>query len=125
MVFIKETGFGYIVVDDTRYTWDIVICRDNVFRRPKEFSKKYRDIYRHTPLSLEEIKYLLRKCSDVKIVVIGSGQYGSLPIPREVVEYLSSNGLEVLIDRTPRVIEFLNKLSSRNTGFLAVLHVTC
>jgi len=125
LVKITDTGFGYIVVDDKKYDEDIVICRDKVFKRPKHLSKKYREIYRHTPLSIDELKYILELCRDIKIIVIGKGQNGALPIPDEVLDFLDKGGYKVYIDITPKAVDYVNGLSSKNNEYLAILHITC
>ncbi len=125
MVIIEETGFGYIVVDGKRFERDIIICNDEISFRPKELSRKYAEKYGHTPLSAEELLFLLDKCNDVEIVVIGSGQYGALPVMDNVVNELIKRGLEYIIKPTPQVVSLVNESSKKKRRYLAILHLTC
>ena len=60
-----------------------------------------------------------------KIIVIGSGQFGALPIMDEVIEKIKRNGIKIIVDRTPNVIDLLNKMISEGRKVAAILHVTC
>ncbi len=68
-------SFGSIRIDGVTYDHDVVIDRAEVRKRKKKPSKKFRDQFGHTPLSLEEeIPWQCRQ------LVIGSGAYGRLPV---------------------------------------------
>ena len=125
MVEISETGFGYIVIDGRRYSEDIVLCGDKVFERPKYLSRKYRETYNHTPLSREEVAEILGRCPGVEAVVIGTGQYGALPVMDEAISYLREQGIEYYVDKTPRAIDYVRNLARSGRRFLAILHLTC
>ena len=125
MVVIENTGFGYIVVDGIRYEYDIIICNDKVMKRPKHLSKKYASHFNHTPLSPDEMVYLLNVCRNVEVVIIGKGQYGALPIMDKAINELKKRGLKYMVGETPKIIRFVNEYSQRKSGYLAILHVTC
>jgi hypothetical protein len=46
--------FGSIRIDGTTYEHDVVIDRGQIRKRKKKPSKKFRDEFGHTPLSIEE-----------------------------------------------------------------------
>lgn len=121
---VEDTGFGYVVIDGVRYEYDVVLCGEKVLRRPKELSRKYRGLYGHTPLSTEEMKELLNLCPEARIVVIGTGQYGALPVPEEAIREAEKRGKRVIMLRTPEVSGKLSELSGEGR-VLAVIHVTC
>ncbi len=50
----EEYEFGSIKIDGATYEHDVVIDRGEIVKRQKKPSKKYRDRFGHTPLSLEE-----------------------------------------------------------------------
>src|SRR3989454_7551778 len=50
----EKFSFGSIRIDGTTYEHDVVIDRDEVRKRKKKPSKKFRDIFGHTPISTEE-----------------------------------------------------------------------
>lgn len=61
-------SFGSIRIDGVTYEHDVVIDRGKVRKRNKKASKKYRDRFGHTPLSIdEEIPWNCRR------LVIGTG----------------------------------------------------
>jgi hypothetical protein len=47
-------SFGSIRIDGVTYDHDVVIDRGEVRKRKKKLSKKFRDQFGHTPLSVEE-----------------------------------------------------------------------
>lgn len=130
MLVFNEAGFGYIVVNGYRYDYDIVVYPDGtVKRRRKDLSAKHREAYNHTPLSREELEYYLKEAGwDVDHIVIGTGQYGALPLTREareLVEELRAKGIVVVIDKTPNVLNILSNLYTSRSRILGILHVTC
>ena len=50
----ESFAFGSIRIDGITYKNDMVIDRGKVTKREKKPSKKFRDVFGHTPLSLEE-----------------------------------------------------------------------
>src|SRR5712675_1434805 len=64
----EKFSFGSIRIDGVTYEHDVVIDRGNVGKRKKKPSKKFRDAFGHTPLSMEEdIPWKCRR------LVIGTG----------------------------------------------------
>jgi hypothetical protein len=61
-------SFGSICIDGTTYEYDLVIDRGRIRKRKKKPSKRFRDRFGHTPLSIEEeIPWKCRR------LVIGTG----------------------------------------------------
>jgi hypothetical protein len=71
-------SFGSISIDGTTYGYDVVIDRGRIRKRKKKPSKRFRDRFGHTPLSIEE--EIPWKCQRL---VIGTGT-GGLPVMEEV-----------------------------------------
>jgi len=112
----EEFSFGSIRIDGVIYEHDVVIDRGEVRKRKKKASKKFRDAFGHTPLSLEEkIPWKCRR------LVVGTGT-GALPVMKEVKLEAKQRKVELLILPTTRAIEIL-KQKSADTN--AILHVTC
>ena len=123
---IIETGFGYVVIDGIRYGHDIVVCNNSVFKRPKDLSRRYRGLFGHTPLSRRELEYIVSEiCRDFEYIVIGTGQYGALPVPDDTLVLLKGLGARVVVDKTPRVVDIINDLAAPGRRILAIIHVTC
>jgi len=64
----EKCSFGSIRIDGVTYEHDVVIDRGDVRKRKKKPSKKFRDEFGHTPISVEEkIQWKCRR------LVIGTG----------------------------------------------------
>ena len=113
---VDSVSFGSICIDGVTYEHDVVIDRGEVRKRKKKPSKKYRNQFGHTPLSIaEKIPW---KCSRL---IIGTGT-GALPVMNEVKREAEHQGVELLIMPTAHAIKELER-SPTDTN--AILHVTC
>lgn len=112
-----KLDFGSIVIDDLTFKHDVVIDCGKVRKRKKKPSKKFRDQFGHTPVSLDE--KLPWKC---KRLVVGTGKFGSLPVMDNVKEEARRRKVDLLIVPTDEAIETLAR-DSKDTN--AILHVTC
>jgi hypothetical protein len=109
--------FGSIAIDRVTYDYDVIIDRGKVRKRKKKPSKKFREEFGHTPVSTaEKIPW---KCERL---VIGTGNYGSLPVMDEVKKEARRRKVELVILPTDEAIEMLAKKSHDSN---AILHVTC
>ena len=109
-------SFGSIRIDGVTYEHDVVIDRNQVRKRRKRPSKKFRDEFGHTPLSIEEeIPWNCRR------LVIGTGT-GALPIMDEVKREAKRRKVKLSILPTAEAIETL-KENAEDTN--AILHVPC
>jgi hypothetical protein len=109
-------SFGSICIDGTTYEYDVVIDRGEIRKRKKKPSKKFREKFGHTPLSLEEdIPWKCRR------LVIGTGG-GALPVMEEVKQEARRREIELTILPTADAIKSLRE-NPANTN--AILHVTC
>jgi hypothetical protein len=113
----EEFSFGAIRIDGAIYEHDVVIDRGEVSKRRKKDSKKFRDEFGHTPLSIEEkIPWKCRR------LVVGTGAYGRLPVMDEVEREAGARGIELLVLPT---VEAINALQENSEDTNAILHVTC
>jgi hypothetical protein len=112
----QSFSFGSIRIDGITYEHDVVIDRGEVRKRRKNPSRKFRDTFGHTPLSVDEqIPWQCRR------LVIGTGT-GALPVMEQVQLEAQRRKIELVIVPTARAIEVL-KQQSADTN--AILHVTC
>jgi hypothetical protein len=109
-------SFGSIKIDGITYNHDVIIDRGEVHKRKKKPSKKFRDDFGHTPLSVEE--RLPWKC---RSLVIGTGT-GALPVMDDVKQEAQRRKIKLRIIPTAKAIELL-KVARQDTN--AILHVTC
>ena len=112
----EEFSFGSIRIDGMTYDHDVVIDRGEVRRRKKKPSKRFREAYGHTPLSMEE--EIPWKC---KRLVIGTGT-GALPVMDDVKREARRRKIKLVVLPTVEAIENLKHESAQTN---AILHVTC
>ena len=112
----QKFSFGSIRIDGMTYEHDVVIDRGDVCKRKKKPSKKFRDQFRHTPVSIEEkIPWKCRR------LIVGTGT-GSLPVMNDVKREAKRRKIALLILPTAEAIEELKKHPDETN---AILHVTC
>ena len=109
-------SFGSIRIDGVTYTHDVVIDRGRVRKRKKGPSKKFRDAFGHTPLSVEE--EIPWKCLRL---VVGTGT-GRLPVMDEVRHEAKRRHIKLAILPTAEAIA---ELKERPEHVNAILHITC
>jgi hypothetical protein len=114
---IEEYSFGSIRIDGVTYSKDVIIDHGQVRPRKKKPSKKYRDQFGHTPLSVEED--LPWKC---RTLVIGTGASAALPVMDEVKREARRRKVRLTLAPTPEAIRLLSE-AAKDTN--AVLHLTC
>ncbi len=113
----KKFSFGSIQIDDVLYDHDVLIDRGKISKRKKKPSKKFRDDFGHTPLSLEEqIPWRCRR------LVVGTGANGRLPVMEEVKQEATRRNVELVVVETVKAIDLLNQQIDDTN---AILHVTC
>ena len=109
-------SFGSICIDGTTYEDDVVIDRGRIRKRKKKASKRFRERFGHTPLSIEEeIPWKCRR------LVIGTGT-GALPVMEEVNREAHRRKIKLQILPTAEAIKTLGKSPERTN---AILHLTC
>jgi hypothetical protein len=112
----ESFSFGSIRIDGVTYEHDVVIDRGEVRKRNKKPSRKFRDTYGHTPLSIEE--EIPWQCGRL---VIGTGT-GALPVMEQIEQEARRRNIELVIVPTERAIDLLRQQSADTN---AILHVTC
>ncbi len=110
-------SFGSLQIDGRMYEHDVVIDGGEIRERKKKPSKRFREEFGHTPLSVEE--KIPWKCRQL---VIGTGAYGKLPVMQEVRHEAERHKIKLLVLPTIEAIEVL-KQDLKDTN--AILHVTC
>jgi hypothetical protein len=109
-------SFGSLRIDGITYTHDVVIDREHVRKRKKKPSKKFREAFGHTPLSIEEdIPWKCRR------LVIGTGT-GALPVMDEVKREAKRRRIKLVVLPTSEAIA---ELEAHPDQANAILHVTC
>ena len=110
--------FGEIEIEGKRYTHDVVIDGGKVRKRKKRPSKQFREEFGHTPLSTkEEIPW------GGKLLIVGTGAHGALPVMDEVLAEAKRRGIEVMVKPTLEACQMLEEVKKGET--YAILHCTC
>ena len=113
---VESFSFGLVRIDGVSYEHDVVIDRGKARKRKKKASKRFRDLFGHTPLSVEEeIPWKCRR------LVIGTGG-GALPVMQEVKLEAKRRKIDLLVLPTEQAIDVLKKEPAETN---AILHVTC
>ena len=112
----QKFSFDTIRIDGVTYEHDVVIDRGDVRKRKKKPSKKFRDEFGHTPVSVEEkIPWRCRR------LIIGTGT-GALPVMDDVKSEAKRRKIALLVLPTGHAIKELKKHPDETN---AILHVTC
>src|SRR5271157_4065505 len=99
----QQFSFGQIRIDGIECGYDVVIDRGEIRKRKKKPSKKFRDSFGHTPLSLEEeIPWKCRR------LLVGTGT-GALPVMKEVRREARRRKVELIIVPTEEAIALLKR----------------
>ena len=112
----EEFSFGSILIDGTTDGHGVVIDRGYIHNWNEKPSKKFRDTFGLTPLSIEED--IPWKCQRL---VIGTGT-GALPVMDEVKREAHRRKIKLDILPTAVAIKALQEAAD-NTN--AILHITC
>ena len=97
---IELYNFGKIIINSEEYHSDIIIHKnsidDNWWRKESH------------NLCLEDIKKALNNKPET--LIIGTGYYGLMKVPLELIKYLKSNNIEVIIKKTKDACDEYNTL---------------
>lgn len=110
-------SFGTLRIDGNTYEQDVVIDCGEIRKRKKAPSKRFRDEFGHTPLSIEE--KIPWKCHRL---VIGTGVYSRLPVMKEVKREAERRHVELVIVPTSEAIRIMGK---EKESANSILHLTC
>ena len=113
----ERFSFGTINIDGVVHEHDVVIDRGKARKRKKKPSKRFRDDFGHTPLSVEE--EIPWKCRQL---VIGTGAHGNLPVMDQVKREAERRKVELVVLPTADAIELLKRKPEATD---AILRVTC
>jgi hypothetical protein len=59
-----------------------------------------------------------------RLLIVGTGAYGSMEVPEETLKFLESKGIRVVVDKTLEAVNTFNDLQGQE-GVVAALHLTC
>jgi len=113
---IEKYSFGRIIINGKEYRKDVIITTEGVL--PNWWRKKGHR------LSIEDLEGRIN--FDLDVLIIGTGYYGIMKVPNEVIEELKKRGVkEVIVKKTKEACEIFNELLNKGVKVVAALHLTC
>jgi len=112
---IEAYDFGRIVIDGIAYSEDVIIVGDKV---QSNWWRKHGHA-----LEVSDLQEALSKFTP-EAVIVGTGYFGMMRVPRETREYFETKGIQFLTEGTKKACELFNSLS-KSKRTLAGLHLTC
>ena len=91
---IESYNFGKIIINSKEYNSDIIIYKKNI-------DAKWWRRESHN-LRIEDIKKILENKPET--LIIGTGYYGLMKVPLELIKYLESNNIEVIIKKQKMLV---------------------
>lgn len=112
---ISDYAFGSIEVGGRRYTRDLIITPQGVQEGwwRKEGHRLDRD----------DLSAVL--AAHPQALVVGTGYYGRMAIPRETRDFLSEQGIVLRAAPTGEAVQTFNALQREYARVVAALHLTC
>jgi len=111
---IESYNFGKIIINKKEYNSDIIIYKDNV--DDKWWRRESHNLH------IEDLEKILDNLPEV--LIIGSGYYGLMKVSLELIKYLESNNVEVIIKKTKDACHEYNTLYQKK-NVVAAFHLTC
>lgn len=111
---IEHYSFGRIVVNGKTYTQDLIIFPDRI---NSSWWRKEGHL-----LQLEDLQEVIKEKPE--LLIIGTGYYGVMKVPEELLSILRAKGIEVIIKKTAEAVEVYNK-NCLEKKTVACLHLTC
>jgi hypothetical protein len=112
-VKIDDYSFGNIVIGGRSYSKDVIIYADRVFS----------PWWRQDGHLLQRADLDESALSGYREIIIGTGYYGVMKVPDEMVRHLESIGLSVTVMKTTDAVKRYN--DSDEKAAVAALHLTC
>ncbi|MHA1616606.1 MAG: Mth938-like domain-containing protein [Candidatus Njordarchaeales archaeon] len=115
MPIIEDYEFGEIKIGGQKYRSDVIVFPDKV-------SEDWWRIEGHN-LHIEDLWEVIEYKPE--ILVIGTGYYGRMDVPREVILELEKKGIRVIVAHTREAVEIYNRYLREGRKVVAALHLTC
>ena len=111
---IDSYDFGRIVINGKRYNSDLIVFPDNV--RDDWWRKEGHRLH------VEDLKDVLE--AKPEVLVVGTGYSGLMTVPPETRNYVESEGIELIAQKTAVACKTFNRLV-KSRKVVAALHLTC
>ena len=112
---IESYSFGEIVINGKTFRQDVIVF-------PHRIIDSWWRKQGHS-LCMDDLRDVLD--SDVETLVVGTGAYGVMSVPREVKDALGERGIECVAKRTKEATEVFNELIDHGKAVAGAFHLTC
>jgi len=112
---IESYKFGQIIINGKKYNSDLIIFKDHIY--DSWWRKEGHN------LCIDDIKEIMNKKPD--ILIVGTGYFGLMKVPKELIEHIKSSGIkQVIVKKTGDACNEYNKLCKKK-NIVAAFHLTC
>jgi len=111
---IENYSFGQMLINGKKYNSDLIIFKDYIY--DSWWRKEGHNLY------IDDIKEIIDEKPDT--LIIGTGYYGLMKVPLELIKYLESNNINVIIKKTKDACDEYNTLHQKK-NVVAAFHLTC
>ena len=111
---INKYDFGKFTIGKKEYKHNIILLGEEI--------KRARDLEDHK-LKVDDIALLIN--AKPFVVIIGTGAYGLIKVPKDIVDYVKDRGIPLVIQPTEVACKAYNDLTKRGKKVAAFLHNTC
>lgn len=111
---IESYKFGQIMINGKTYNSDLIIFTDHI--NNTWWRREGHNLY------IEDIQEIINKKPE--IIIIGTGFFGLMKVSSDLIKYLESIGIKVIIKTTKDASDEYNKLYKKKK-VIAAFHLTC
>lgn len=110
---IDHYEFGEYIINGRKYKYDITIIDGKIGTWSRDEHMLYVD-------NVEELV-------DAKpeYIIIGTGAYGALDVPNDVITYIESQRIKLIMEKTADACKTFNRLMKEGKKVAALMHGTC
>lgn len=112
---IENYSFGQMLINGKKYNSDLIIFKDYIY--DSWWRKEGHN------LCIDDTKEIIDEKPDT--LIIGTGYYGLMKVPEELIERIKSSGIkQVIVKNTVDACNEYNKLCKKK-NIIAAFHLTC
>jgi len=114
-IMIDRYELGSIIIGGKKYVDDVIILPEKIIDgwRRKESHR----------LSVDDLKDILARQPKPDVFVVGTGFYGRVKVPSQVVSALESRGIELVVEPTHLASKTFNRLLESGKNAVAAFHL--
>lgn len=111
---IDRYEFGKFIVNKKEYKSNITITGED--------AREHRHLEDHK-IRLDDFARLL--AYNPNYIVIGTGAYGVVKVPKEIIEYIEKRNIKVIVEKTEEACKKYNELLLKGNKVAGFFHNTC